>query len=384
MSATCFIIAGEASGDLHAGNLIRAIRHQRPEIRFVGMGGDEMREAGCHIVQDYRKMAFMGIVAVLRNIKNIRRNFAIAQQALLATTPEILILIDYPTFNLKIAAFCRKHLPHTKIYYYIPPKIWAWKTWRIHKIARYSDRILGIFPFEPAFYARYGYHADYVGNPTMDSTEAYRQHATPCPSPTSRPLVAILPGSRRHEIANCLPRMLEAARRIKECDIVVAGAPGIEPEFYNTWIEDERIVFGETYRLLTQAKAAVVNSGTATLEAALLCCPQVAVYHIACGRAVGIVRHLLFKIPHFTLVNIIAGKEVIKELLAYLFTTDNVEAELRRLLTDDPYRQTMLQNYATLRHTLGTTPAADTAARIISQTFAEGDLHQTPRCRSGA
>lgn len=331
-----------------------------------------MEAAGCRLVQHYRNMAFMGIVAVVRNLGKVRRNFQIAQQSLLETHPDVLVLIDYPTFNLKIAAFCRKHLPRTKIYYYIPPKIWAWKTWRVHKIARYSDRILGIFPFEPAFYERYGYHADYVGNPTMDSVEAYKRTVTAPVTPT-RPLVALLPGSRKHEIANCLPRMLEAARRLSGCDIVVSGAPGIEPAFYDTWLQGEPIVFGETYRLLTEATAAVVNSGTATLEAALLGCPQVAVYHIACGRLVGLIRPFLFKIPHFTLVNIIAGKEVIRELLAYLFTADNVETELRRLLTDEPYRQTLLQNYDTIRRTLGTTPAADTAAHIICEAFTTQD-----------
>ncbi|MCM1034902.1 MAG: lipid-A-disaccharide synthase [Paludibacter sp.] len=367
MPINYFVIAGEASGDLHAGNLIEAIKHMQPHAQFVGMGGDHMQEAGCRLIQHYRNMAFMGIVAVVRNLDKVHRNFQIAQQALLDNHPDALILIDYPTFNLKIAQFCRKHLPDTKIYYYIPPKIWAWKTWRVHKIARYADRILGIFPFEPSFYQQYGYQAEYVGNPTMDSVRQYLTHTAANNPATDRPIIAILPGSRQHEISQCLPRMLEAARRIKGYDIVVSGAPGIDPQFYKNYLQDETIVFGQTYQLLTQAKAAVVNSGTATLETALLRCPQVAVYHIVCGRLVGLIKDFLFKIPHFTLVNIIAQKEVIRELLAYLFTVDNVETELRRLLDDSEYRTQMLSNYEEIRCTLGDTPAADNAARIIIQ-----------------
>ncbi len=362
---TYFLISGEASGDLHASNLIRALRKHDGEAVFCGLGGDKMQEAGCRLVQHYREMAFMGIVAVLKNLRKVRRNFAIAHDALLAQKPDVLVLIDYPSFNLKIASWCKKHLPATRIYYYIPPKVWAWKSWRVHRIAQLSDKVLGIFPFEPAFYAKYGYIAEYVGNPTVDSVAPFLFPLQGERLVVREKVIAILPGSRKHEIAKCLPKMLEAARRFPDYQIVVTGAPGVEPAFYQPFLQGERIVFDETYTLLSQARVAIVNSGTATLETALLDCPQVAVYHVAFGRLLGLLRPFIFQIPHFTLVNIIANKEVIKEKIAYLFTVDEVADEVRRILDNDTYRQTMLQGYAEIRATLGEQPAAETAASAI-------------------
>ncbi len=358
-----FLIAGEASGDLHASNLIRALQEHDKLAVFVGLGGDKMREAGCTTVQDYREMAFMGFAAVLRNLKKIRRNFNIAYEALLQEKPDVLILIDYPSFNLKVAAWCKKHLPQTKICYYIPPKVWAWKRWRVHKIARLSDEILGIFPFEPAFYAQYGYEAKYVGNPTAEGIRNYKQQVGEAPQ--REKIIAILPGSRRHEIANCLPKMLEAAKRFPDYRIIITGAPGIEPTFYKQWVGEEQVVFDETYHWVQRAEVAIVNSGTATLETALLGCPQVAVYHVEWGRLLGILRPIMFQIPHFTLVNIIPEKEVIKEMIAYLFTVDNVANEVERILHDTAYRQQMLAGYAEIEAILGTQDAAPTASEII-------------------
>ena len=173
-----FLIAGEASGDLHASNLMKALREKDAQAVFMGLGGDKMRAEGCKIYVDYREMAYMGIVAVLQNLGKIKRNFHIAKQALLNERPKVLILIDYPSFNLKIAKFCKEHLPQTKVVYYIPPKIWAWKKWRVHDIAKYCDEILGIFPFEPAFYAKYGYKCDYIGNPTADCIRGVKEQNT--------------------------------------------------------------------------------------------------------------------------------------------------------------------------------------------------------------
>lgn len=373
-----FLIAGEASGDMHAARLIRSLRQTDASAQFVGMGGMLMQQEGCRLVQNYENMAFMGVVAVLKNLSAVRRNFAIAKQTLLHEQPDALILIDYPTFNLKIAKFCRRHLPRTKIYYYIPPKVWAWKSWRVHRIARYTDKVLAIFPFEPAFYARYGYKAEYMGNPTIDAIREWKkEYATDMNSQLtaingdsqSSNTLAILPGSRKHEIEKCLPKMLTAARRIQadmpDLRIVVLGAPGVHPNFYHQFLRGETILFGQTYDVVAQARAAIVNSGTATLETALLGCPQVAVYHIAMGRLVGLFRDLLFKIPHFTLVNIIAEKEVIQEKIAYLFTVDEVEKETRRLLTDNRYRQQMETDYRMIANRLGNAVANDNAARTI-------------------
>ncbi len=359
-----FIIAGEASGDLHGAGLINQLNQLDPSAVFLGMGGDKMHNAGCRLVRHYRNMAFMGIIAVLKNLNKVNENFRIAENALLHCQPDALILIDYPSFNLKVAEFCKKYLPSTKIFYYIPPKIWAWKRWRVHKIARLSDRILGIFPFEPAFYARYGYKALYVGNPTMDSVSGFLRLSHEL-NTERKHIIAILPGSRRHEIEKCLPAMLLAARNIQDYKIVVAGAPGVEPAFYDKYLQGETLVFDKTYSILSEAEVAVVNSGTATLETALLRCPQVAVYHINCGKFLWSIRRWVFQIPYFTLVNILADKEVIKECIGPLFTAQNIETEVRKLLTDSGYRNKMLQEYDRIASELGTTPAAVNAAKQI-------------------
>ena len=399
-----FVIAGEASGDLHAANLMRALSLEDKAASFVGLGGDKMRAAGCDIRVDYRDMAYMGVVAVLANLPKIRRNFRIARAALMETRPDVLILIDYPSFNLRMAAFCRKHLPATRIVYYIPPKVWAWKSWRVHRIARYADDVLGIFPFEPAFYARYGYSCQYVGNPTADCIRDWKQshqaertnneiektdlsadHPTRVASRYYSPslrgaggaqtpsyggegeVVALLPGSRPSELRQCLPTKLEAARRVAGTDyrIVVAAAPGIDDSFYAPYLCGETLT-RDTYTLVSSARAAVVNSGTATLETALLGCPQTAVYYIACSRWLEwLIRPVLFRTKYFTLVNIIPQQEVIQELIASRFSVSNVEHELRRLLSDEHYRHTMLTRYHHLSHLLGSRPAAHTAADII-------------------
>lgn len=359
-----FLISGEASGDLHAANLIRALRLQDTQSSFVGLGGDKMRAEGCDIRVDYRDMAYMGVVAVLQNLDKVKRNFRIAKQTLLQERPDVLILIDYPSFNLKMAKFCKKHLPHTKVVYYIPPKIWAWKKWRVHSIAKYCDEILGIFPFEPDFYAKYGYRCHYVGNPTADCIRAF-QLAT---NNSQLPTIALLPGSRRSEISHCLPTMLQAARQVAkdQYSIVVAAAPGIEDSFYDSFLLSSEMLTRDTYSLVASAQAAVVNSGTATLETALIGCPQTAVYHVAGSKYLEkFLRPIMFSIPHFTLVNIIPNQEIIQELIASRFTVDNVAAELNRLLHDESYRQTMLTNYHQLWHILGSQSAADNAAKII-------------------
>lgn len=388
-----FIIAGEASGDLHASNLIKQIRLQDPSAEFVGLGGDKMCAAGCALRQHYREMAYMGVFAVLAHLPAIRRNFRIAHESLLAYRPDILILVDYPSFNLKIAAYCRKHLPETKIYYYIPPKVWAWKTWRVHKIARLCDKVLGIFPFEPAFYAKYGYACTYTGNPTNDTIREWCEEQNIVLGEEQREnIIAILPGSRRSEITHCLPTMLAAARRVNQrlgnsYQIVVTAAPGIEDSFYGRYLEEERLT-RDTYGVVAHTRAAVVNSGTATLETALLHCPQTAVYYIACSRWLEwLLRPILFRIPHFTLVNILVdngqwtmdngqwtkkkgerreGQAIIEELIASRFTKENVENELYRLLTDEVYRRRMLDGYTRIRSILGSSPAALTAAKIIT------------------
>ncbi len=366
-----FLIVGEASGDLHASNLIRSLHTRDTQAVFVGMGGDKMREAGCRIVQDYREMAFMGVVAVLKNMNKVFRNFRIAREALLAEQPDVLILIDYPGFNLKMAQWCKQHMPETKVVYYIPPKVWAWKSYRVHRIARFTDLVLGIFPFEPAFYARYGYTCRYVGNPTMDSIHmAQDKPVTSVP----QPFIAVLPGSRRSEISHCLPEMLEAAKEVQrthpQYNIIVTAAPGVEDTFYYRLADNDLQLTRDTYSVMRQASVAIVNSGTATLETALFGCPLTAVYHIAASRFFGkrvvdFFKHTVFHDGYFTLVNILSGKEVIRELIAEQFTAENIAHEVTRLLDDRAYREKQENELKQLQVILGETYAADTAAKEI-------------------
>ena len=360
---------------MHAAALIAQIKQREPEARISGFGGDRMEASGCRIVRHIRYTAFMGFAAVISHWRDVKDNFRIARNALLNEHPDVLVLIDYPSFNMQIAAFYRRHLPQIRIVWYIPPKVWAWKKWRIHRMARLCDEILGIFPFEPAFYAQYGYRCTYVGHPTVESI----QQAKPvlqCNDLTGeagltvqRSVLALLPGSRPSEISHCLPRMLEAARRFPDCHIVVCAASGIEDTFYQSYLHPQETLTRDTYATLQSAAAAVVNSGTATLEAALIGCPQVAVYHLALSRLIGLLRWaqpLFFAIPYFTPVNIIAGKEIIKECIANDFTADKVAAELNRLLKDEAYKKELLAQYEQLRSVLGTQSASSTAADIIT------------------
>ncbi len=349
-----FFISGEVSGDMHAARLICSLRTEYPDTCFVGLGGDHMQAAGCRLVRHISDMAFMGVADVLMHLDKVIKNIRVAKQALLEENPDVLVLVDYPTFNLKIAAWCRRVLPETKIVYYIPPKVWAWKTWRVHRIARLCDRILCIFPFEVEFYRSYGYKAEYVGNPTMETVDSVRQFERVCKTP----YIAVLPGSRRHEITRCLPRMLEAALRQTGYEVVVAGISTVDRSLYMKVIDDCKdparvnIVFDKTFDVLRYASVAVVNSGTATLETALIGTPQTAVYQLYVGPLLYTLRSLVFKIPFFTLVNIIAGREVIKEWLAYRFTVGNVAADLHDILTNTARRQQMLTDYSDIRKAL--------------------------------
>lgn len=334
-----------------------------------------MQAAGCKLYQHYSKMAYMGYLAVIAHLGDIRRNIQIAQQSLLSERPDELILIDYPGFNLRMAAFCRKHLPQTRVTYYIPPKIWAWKRWRVHKIGKYCHRILGIFPFEPAFYAKYGYTCTYVGNPTAEAIADYQQSAISYQQSavSGQQYIALLPGSRRHEISNCLPRMLAGTAQALQAypdirRIVVTMAPSIEKSFYEPFIAAYPMVElrSDTYNVVSHAEAAVVNSGTATLETALLDCPQVAVYHLAGGVLLDIMRYLVIRIPNFTLVNILADRALIVEMLGRHFTPQAVCDELHRLIGNKEYVSRMREGYAEIRRLLGTNPTAMTAATIIT------------------
>jgi lipid-A-disaccharide synthase len=365
-----FIIAGEASGDLHASNLMRELRKVDKEAEFCFLGGDLMQAQGGRMIKHYRQMAFMGIVAVLRNAKTVLRNLSDCKKAIVDFKPDVLILVDYPSFNLRIARFVKENL-NAKIYYYISPKIWAWKEFRIKEIKRYVDKMFTIFPFETAFYARHDYRVDYVGNPTVDSVctrpnqqQTFTDFCVENNLP-QKPIIAILAGSRKQEILGCLPRMIEAGLRFSDHQVVIAGAPGIDAELYRHILNEKSVsvVFGKTYELLQQAQAAVVNSGTATLETALVGTPEVVVYHVPCGRLGYLVKEIVVRTKFVSLVNIVAEKQVVKELLAHLFTVDNIVAELGNILNDKDYREAMLNNFSQIKKTLGEPGAAERAAK---------------------
>lgn len=368
-----FLIAGEASGDLHASHLMHELKKQDQQAEFCFLGGDLMLAEGGEMIKHYRQMAFMGFIAVLKNLSIIFSNIKECKQALVKFQPDVLILIDYPSFNLRMAEFAKKKL-NIPVYYYISPKIWAWKEYRIKKIRRYVDRIFTIFPFETEFYAKHSYPVEYVGNPTVDAVEEFKksyrgnfQMFSQSNHLLDKPVIALLAGSRRQEIKSCLPRMIEASIQFSDYQPVIAGAPGVEKEFYYSILKNSSVavVFGQTYELLLHSEAAIVNSGTATLETALIGTPQVVVYHVAFGKLAYLLKKLFIKVKYISLVNLMAGKEVVKELYAHLFTVENLKKELNAILTDERYREKMKNDYNKVAETLGEAGAANRAAKKI-------------------
>lgn len=365
-----FIIAGEASGDLHASNLVAEIRKRDVAADVMGLGGDLMVKQGVRLVRHYRHMAFMGFSAVVKHLPEVMKNIRVTKETMEVFRPDVLILVDYPSFNMRMAKFAKKTL-HCPVYYYISPKIWAWKTYRIRSIKRYIDRMFTIFPFETEFYAKYNYKVDYVGNPTQETIDAaldeYLTREAFCEAHNlpNKPIIALLAGSRKQEIASCLPTMIAAVSAFKDYQWVVAGAPGVEKTLYEPWTSQGYIVFNATYQLLQVASAAVVNSGTATLETALIGTPQVVVYATPGGRFTYWLKENFLKTRFISLVNIIAGKEVVRELVAHLFTVDRLQAEIDNLLNDKNYRHRICDDYQNIGTILGHSHAAAIAADLM-------------------
>lgn len=363
-----FLIAGEASGDMHAAQLMKALLKQDPEATFLCLGGDKMQAAGGTLVRHIRDMAYMGIWAVLRNIFKVLANLRSAKQAILKYQPDMVILIDYPDFNLNIARFVRRStgIPVT---YYISPKIWAWKTYRVHRIRRDVDLMLTIFPFETDFYRQYHFPVHYVGNPSIDTLLPQLEKLKKELKDSASPYIALLPGSRKQEIRSCLPTMLQAVSVFTNFQIRIAGAPGIDVSFYEEVIPgcQNYVTYGDTHRMLAGAAGAVVNSGTATLEAAIIGVPQVVVYHLTFGKLAYMLKNYILKVPYISLVNILSKDELVKELIAHLFTVDNLITELDALLHQPDYRNKMISGYNQLRDKLGKPGAASRAAGLIFQ-----------------
>ena len=357
-----FIIAGEASGDLHGSRLIAELKHRDSDAQFCFLGGDKMSEAAnCTPVVHYRDMAFMGFVNVLLNINKIYHLRKVAQRELLRFQPDKVILIDYPGFNLRFAKFVKQNMPSVEVIYYIAPKLWAWKEYRIESIKRYVDRMFTIFPFETEWFGSRGYKVEYVGNPSVDSVSTFMREEfdetrfRADNELDGRPIVALLPGSRRQEIRSCLPIMAQLASLYPDYQFVIAAAPSVESEFYKSVVGDNavKILYGATYSLLRVARAAVVNSGTATLETALFRVPQVVVYKVFGGRLAMLLKPLLIKTPWVSLVNIIAQREVVTELLAHNFTLESTKIELDKIVVDGERREEMVRAYDEIIAVLG-------------------------------
>lgn len=360
-----YLVAGEASGDLHGAHLMKALKLQDPLAEFRFFGGDLMQAEGGILIKHYADMAFMGFVEVALNFKKILTNLKFCKNDLKAWDPEVVILIDFPGFNLKIAAFAtNEKIP---VFYYISPKVWAWNQKRVLKIKKVVDRMFCILPFEVDFYRSWGMEVDYIGNPLLDAIASYsfdagflnRHHLN------TKPIVALLPGSRKQEISRILPDMIAAAARFPETQFVIAGAPTFNMDYYQPFMGEQNIpiVFNATYDLLKNAEAAIVASGTATLETALFQVPQVVVYK---GNPISIaIARLLVKIKFISLVNLIMDQLVVKELIQDDCTVDNISKELAAIIHQQEYRMAMLHKYKLLADKMGAPGASERAATLM-------------------
>lgn len=356
-----YIIAGEPSGDLHGSNLMKEILKQDNEADFRFFGGDKMKALGGSLVKHYREMAFMGFVEVVKNLPAILKNLKKAKEDVLHFKPDVLVLIDYPGFNLKIARFAKEN--GIKVHYYISPKVWAWKENRVKSIKKYVDRMITILPFETEFYDKHQYKVDYVGNPLLDEIGSYQLTASKISS--SKPILAILPGSRKQELENMLPIMAEAAQSFaSNYSIYLACTPNFSKEYYKSLLGDLKVEFrvDQTYDILNSASLAMVTSGTATLETGIFEVPQVVCYK---GNKVTIwIARKLVKLKYISLVNLILDKLVVRELIQEELTAENISAELRKFETTEGLEK-IKDDYRILNQELGGKGASQRAAEII-------------------
>lgn len=374
------LIAGEASGDLHASQLIKWIKEFDAEAEFRFFGGDLMSvEARRAPDLHYDRMNVMGFSEVLRKLPALASNLRAAKRLLREYRPDALVLVDYPGFNLTLAKYA--HRQGVPVHYFISPKVWAWKEYRVRQIKKYVDRMYSILPFEVPFYKKHGYEVTYVGNPSVQEVANYMGHLPPMKHFMERydlepgkPVIALLPGSRKGEIRNNLPLMIEAVKRFPEFQYVVGAAPAIGEKFYREIAQDPglQLVFGGTPTLLKYAQAAVVTSGTATLETALIGTPQVVVYR-ANGMAISYkIMEKLLKVNYVSLPNLIVGNRIVPELLVHKCTADSIARELSPLLQPSPKRDFQLQGYRNMQRRLGTYVAAEYAAELIVESCRTG------------
>jgi lipid-A-disaccharide synthase len=369
-----YLIVGEASGDLHASYLMASLKREDAQADFRFFGGDMMSAIGGTRVKHYKEMAYMGFIPVLLHLRTIFRNMSLCKKDILSWNPDVVILVDYPGFNLKIAKFIHTQT-NIPVYYYISPKIWAWKEWRIKEIKKYVSELFSILPFEvPFFEDKHHYHIHYVGNPTADEVRTFKDnyHETfgqfaKRNALENKPIIALLAGSRKQEIKDNLPDMIKAVDDLTDYQLVLAGAPSIDNDYYTQFIQNTRVklVHDETYALLSHATAALVTSGTATLETALFDVPQVVCYETSVPRLIRFAFNHIIKVKYISLVNLIADKEIVRELFADRFKFSVIKEELVKLLPGKANRQQMLEEYQEVREALGNTVAPDNAARLM-------------------
>lgn len=368
-----YIIAGEASGDMHAANLMKAFLKEDSTIDFRYWGGDSMQNVQQGLVKHIKDLAFMGFIEVFMNLKTILGNISFCKKDISEYKPDALILVDYPGFNLRIAEWAKKE--GIKVYFYISPQVWAWKQSRVHKIKKVVDKMFVILPFEKEFYKKFDYEVEYVGHPLLDEIERFnvedkidkldfvQKHNL-----SDKPILAVLPGSREQEVSRKLPIMLDAVKSNTSHQIVIAGAPSLFPEFYQQFIPDDaKIIYNETYNLLSNTDIAVVTSGTATLETALFEVPEVVCYK---GSNISYqIAKKLIKIKYISLVNLIMDKEVVLELIQNECNSVRIKAEVDRLNNDSEYRNQMTHNYQLLKEKLGGGGASEKVAQSLLKTI---------------
>jgi lipid-A-disaccharide synthase len=361
-----FIISGEASGDLHGANLIKQILRKDSASKVYCWGGNAMQQSGANFLKHYNEYSVMGFVEVLLNVKKIKQAINQCKQDILNHKPDVVILIDFPGFNLRIAEFCKKH--HIKVVYYIAPKVWAWKESRVKKLELYVDLLLIIFPFERDYFSKFKINYEYVGNPLLDEIATFRKNPNFRLENQldARPIIALLPGSRKQEIKRMMPVMNELSRHLPAYQFVVAGAPAVSTDYYNKYLVDEcKLITNQTYQLLAHAHAAIVCSGTATLETALFNVPQVCGYRA--NTLSYFIAKMLVKIKYISLVNLCMNKSVITELIQFDWNFGRVHDELKRVLDESTERMQMLNNYALLKEALGGSGASDKSADAITR-----------------
>lgn len=365
-----YFIAGEASGDLHGSNLLKELNKQNSSIQARGFGGDLMEKEGLKLSKHYRDLAFMGFVEVVMNLRTILKNISFCKQDILNYKPDAIILIDYPGFNLKIAEFAKKN--GIKVFYYISPKVWAWKKNRVHKLKKFVDELFTIFPFETEWFKNYGVDVNYVGNPLLDAISQFEKSNSRLSFKADNPIIALLPGSRNQEIERMLPLMLQVASTHSNHQIIIAGAPSKDTVFYSKYLIDYpsvKLVFDETYQLLSNAEVALVTSGTATLETALFEVPQVVCYK-ANSLTYQIAKRVV-NLDYISLVNLILDKPAVPELIQNDFNEEHLNKELTNILPNGQSRNEQIKDYKKLKEILGEGGASKKVAGLMLKSLSK-------------